>query len=160
MNEKEIAIKLLWLGLMAWGEDFIEDMKKELWIDNDDTEPEKEEEIDARFLRGQQKEIDELRKLLHKKEKELRETEKMLWEAQRTLESRDETFSKMYDFLRYPLSDTKKIDVIKKVVDAVTWADRTDKDVEKFYKWEFKYWERWIWATPEFYNKWTNTCQN
>ena len=58
MNDKEALIKLIWLGIITGWEEFIEDMKKHLWIEN---EEEPQEKIDARFLRGKQEEIDNLR---------------------------------------------------------------------------------------------------
>ena len=92
--DKEALIKLIGLGIITGWEEFIEDMKKQLEIE-DEEEP--QEKIDARFLRGKQDEIDNLRKQLEKEESKSKyysdlyyqqslEYDKLLAENQRLLD--------------------------------------------------------------------------
>jgi len=95
--DKEALIKLIWLGIITGWEEFIEEMKKELWIDDETKCEETEEQINARFLRGKQDEIDNLRKQLEKEESKSKyysdlyyqqslEYDKLLAENQRLLD--------------------------------------------------------------------------
>lgn len=90
--DKEALIKLIWLGIITGWEEFIEDMKKHLEI-----EDEPQEKIDARFLRGKQEEIDNLRKQLEREERKSKyysdlytqqsiEIDKLIVENQRLLD--------------------------------------------------------------------------
>ena len=92
--DKEALIKLIWLGIITGWEEFIEDMKKHLEIE-DEKEP--QEKIDARFLRGKQEEIDNLRKQLEREERKSKyysdlcsqqgiEIDKLMVENQRLLD--------------------------------------------------------------------------
>lgn len=154
MNEKEIAIKLLWLGIMAWGAEFIEDLKKDLWIDDEIKCEETEEQIDARFLRGKQDEIDNLRKEVERLEyKAKRYSDKLLEsfdkikELETDLGHRDSILTKAYDLIAYPgLSDTKKIDILRKVINIEVGASyEPDEDVTNFHKriYKCKKWPQW-----------------
>lgn len=155
--DKEALIKLIWLGIITGWEDFIEDMKKELWIDDESKEKcyeETEEQINARFLRGKQDEIDNLRKEIERLEyKEKRYTDKLLEsfdkikELETDLEHRDSILSKAYDLIAYPgLSDTKKIDILRKVINIEVGASyEPDEDVTNFHKriYKCKKWPQW-----------------
>lgn len=157
--EKEALIKLIWLGIITGWEEFIEDMKKELWIDDESKCEETEEQINARFLRGKQEEIDNLRKEVERLEyKEKRYTDKLLEsfdkikELETDLEHRDSILSKAYDLIAYPgLSDTKKIDILRKVINIEVGASyEPDEDVTNFHKriYKCKKWPQWVtWAS-------------
>lgn len=95
--DKEALIKLIWLGIITGWEEFIEDMKKELWIDDESKCEETEEQINVRFLRGKQDEIDNLRKQLEREERKSKyysdlcsqqgiEIDKLMVENQRLLD--------------------------------------------------------------------------
>lgn len=164
--EKEALIKLIWLGIITGWEEFIEDMKKELWIDDESKCEETEEQINARFLRWKQDEIDNLRNEIKRLESKVEiysnalkdeidkriAVEKELSETEVTISHRDSILSKAYDLIAYPgLSDTKKIDILRKVINIEVGASyEPDEDVTNFHKriYKCKKWPQWVtWAS-------------
>ena len=132
---------------------------EEMINEYENNKEETEQEIDARFLRGKQDEIDNLRKEVERLEyKEKRYTDKLLEsfdkikELETDLEHRDSILSKAYDLIAYPwLSDTKKIDILRKVINIEVGASyEPDEDVTNFHKriYKCKKWPQWVtWAS-------------
>ena len=124
------------------------------------------QEIDARFLRGKQDEIDNLRNEIKRLESKVEiysnalqdeidkriAVEKELSETEVTISHRDSILSKAYDLIAYPgLSDTKKIDILRKVINIEVGASyEPDEDVKNFHKriYKCKKWPKWVnWAS-------------
>ncbi len=166
MNEKEIAIKLLWLGIMAWGAEFIEELKKDLWIDDETKCEETEEQINARFLRGKQDEIDNLKKEAERQKwkaekysnafceeiEKRKEAEEYQRKAERIAEHQEDLITKALELLEYVwMSDTKKIEVLTNVIKQDRWyiKERNDDTVNfRFGNFRNKRWPQWAtWAS-------------
>ena len=124
---------------------------------NKEEKEETTQEIDARFLRWKQDEIDSLRKeaerqkwkadkysnLYAEQVEKYEELEKDLKTAQDWWESRDRIISKIYSLIEYRwLSDVKKIEIIRKVIKADNWEIEPDQDVKDFHS--MKYRNKWL----------------
>lgn len=161
--DKEALIKLIWLGIITWWEEFIEDMKRHLEIED---EEESQEKIDARFLRGKQDEIDNLKKEAERQKwkaekysnafceeiEKRKEAEARQREAERIADHQEDLITRTLELLEYVcMSDTKKIEVLTNVIKQDRWyiKERNDDTVNfRFGKFKNIKWPEWVtWAS-------------
>lgn len=164
--DKEALIKLIGLGIITGWEDFLEEMKKELWIDDETKCEETEEQINARFLSGKQDEIDNLKRELERQKwkaekysnafceemEKRKESEAYQRKAEKIAEHQEDLITKALELLEYVcMSDTKKIEVLTNVIKQDRWyiKERNDDTVNfRFGKFKNIKWPQWVtWAS-------------